>query len=168
MSNVFVLLDGAADRDHEQQNPGHANFCKHLEIDMCQPRVQAGTHEDIVHPDTRHTHRLAAVVESTCENIDQQGDCERSDDGCAHDFTKVVDQVVKLEHAGVVESEGENDSCVERGEGVAVISQGLVPERRNGKSLLLDTRHDKSKEELDDNKANVDLEGILGGICVLE
>lgn len=113
MPNVFVLLDGAADRDHEEQDPRHADLCKHLEIDVSQARVQACTHEDVVDPDARHAHRLASVMEGTGKNVDEQSDGERGDDGRAHNLTKVVDQVVKLEHSSVVKGEGENDGGVE-------------------------------------------------------
>lgn len=48
-----------------------------------------------------------------------------------------------------------------------MVSQSLVAERGNGKALLLDARHDECEEKLDDDEANVNLESILGGVCIL-
>lgn len=76
VSNVLVLLDGTTDRNHEQQDPRHAHLGEHLQVDVGQTRVQAGAHEDVVEPVTGHTDGLAAVVEDTRKEIDEQSDGE--------------------------------------------------------------------------------------------
>ena len=147
ITEIFVLLDGSRDGDHEQQDPGYSDLCKHLEVDTVpplppqrectrgeHPRVQTRAHEDVVDQVARHPHRFPAVMTRDGEGVDEDGEEEGEDDGPRHEFPEMLDEVRQTENARHVENAGENDGRVERGEGVAVVHQRLVVERGDGQA----------------------------------
>lgn len=126
VSKVFVLLYSATDGDEEQQHPRYPNFREHFEVYALpvltserkhlareQPRVQTGTHKDIIHCTPRHPDRFPTIVEHGGQHVNEERGGETDDDTPTHERAKGFDEPGKAEEAGEVERGGEEEGGVE-------------------------------------------------------
>ena len=163
-SDILVLLDRTGKGDEEEQHPRDTDLGEHLEVDRSNSRVERDTHKVIVDPDTAKTEGLSAPPEQSSSNLDKEGAGERGDQGDGHELSKVLDDPGETVDAGLVEHKAEHERDVPRGEGVALVRQGLVVERRDRETSLVDTGEDGGEEELDDGETEVGFDGKLGRI----
>lgn len=109
--------------DKEEQDPRNTNFGPHLQIHTPDSGVQTRAHENVVGKVARHAHRLA---EQDSKVVDAEADGESVNHRDGHEGAEVVDDLREAEGVGCVEEVHGNQRGVERGEGVAVVFQGLV------------------------------------------
>jgi len=145
------------DGQKEDNDPRNANLCPHLEVNRANARVQASAHKDVIYEIARHAN---LVTSCDSEEIHPKGDRETVDHRHRHDMTVVVDNFCESENAVVVEYGSSDHRDVDGPEGIAVVHQRLVTERRDGESLLLVAWHDPGKEELIDDETSVNFPGI--------
>ena len=66
-----------------------------------------------------------------------------------------------------MEDDAENDRDIPRREGVALVWEGFVIERRDRKTVLHDTRESRGEKELDDGETEVGFDGEFSRVCSL-
>mmetsp|Transcript_17121 Transcript_17121/g.55766 ORF Transcript_17121/g.55766 Transcript_17121/m.55766 type:complete len:351 (-) Transcript_17121:101-1153(-) len=125
----FVLLRRRGERDHEQEDPRHAQLAPHLEVERPDPGIQRDAHEAVVQRPARVALReipRAAVA------VREHRDAVAEDHGPGEHGPKVVHPHREAEDAGEVERrESGKERDPDRGP-VAVVSQRAALERGQG------------------------------------
>ncbi len=100
--------------------------------------------------------------------VGKERNTEAIDHSNRHEVTIVVDDFSEAENTSPMEEEGDNNGGIPTLNGVAVVHEGLVSERRDGKTLLLESRENPSNEQLEEEIARVHFPRIKVGACILE
>lgn len=150
---VLVLARAGAQGDEEENVPRHANLKEHLEVEPTEhARVQLGAHEEIIHVVARHA---VTGVAREGGGVGDNGDDEAGEDGDAHQRAELVDQGVEPEGASDVESDGQGNCEVERGDSRAVVVELLAAEVLQWLSLCVYARHIQIADAFEDEKRPV-------------
>jgi len=160
VSILLILTSASTKSGEEQDEPWQTDLEEHLEIQPSeQTWVELSTHEEIVDVVTSHS-----VLSTTRKSGDVSNDTDEESgaDGHGHDWAEFINQSVELENSGDMQSQSENDTCVECPDTVAVVRKLLTAEVSKrltlavhaGKREVEDTLHDE-KDPVDDPGSRV-------------
>jgi len=164
ISVVLVLLEATRNRESKEHEPRDANLAEHLEVDGADAGVEGGAHEEVI--DNISGHAVGGLGEDGVE-IGEERNPPAEDHSDRHDGPVVVDECGKAEDVVVVEDESGDDVEVHAEIRVAVVHEGLVAQRGDGKTFLLVSGNDEGDEELEEKVATVDFPCVEVGIRIL-
>lgn len=166
-AGLLVLLDSRRQGEQEKQHPRNSNLGKHLEVDYTKSRVKRNTHKVVIKYVAAHSKGATSVFEDPGKQVDDDGHAVGCDDRNGHDMTKVFNNPRQAVDAGLVEHTSENKGRIPRIKGVTLVGKSLVVEGGDRETILIHTRHDGRKNELDGSETPVGDKGEFGGVGAL-
>jgi hypothetical protein len=140
---LLVLLAASGDSQEKDNYPRYPNLGPHFQVDGANSRVEASAHENIISHVTRHSDLISSRHRN---KIDTEGNGKAIDHRDGHDVSIIVDDLSQAEDVVVVQAGRCDHGGVKRPEGVALVHQGFVAQRRDWEAFLHKARHNPSQE----------------------
>mmetsp|Transcript_20786 Transcript_20786/g.70756 ORF Transcript_20786/g.70756 Transcript_20786/m.70756 type:complete len:499 (+) Transcript_20786:1301-2797(+) len=167
----LVLLGRAARRDHEQEDPGHAQLGPHLEVQLREPRyqryprVEARPHEDVVE---RVAGRALLVLgHPLAPGPQPDRDEVPGEQGPGADAAEVVCPRGELHGTGELQDQEAYDRAVPHANAVAHVLQRHAAKAGQRQAFHLDAWHDHREHSGVNDEAEVQAEALPRGLRIV-
>ena len=140
---LLILFAASGDSQEKDNDPRYPNLGPHFQVDRTNSRVEASAHENIISHVTRHSDLISSRHRN---KIDTKGDDKAINHRDRHDVSIIVDDLSQAEDVVVVQASRCDHGGVKRPEGVALVHQGFVAQRRDWEAFLHKSRHNPSQE----------------------